>query len=118
MYTPSCGAAQLILTGVTNRLHFVDVIIVNDVIECGVELVEEVHHLVRGAGTRQLSEAHDITAISRRGLVAMGSNMSSVKANSPLSEVLLYIPEVDGGVCVALGLGCPTLAKIISHRFW
>lgn len=44
--------------------------------------------------------------------------MSSVKANSPLNEVLLYTPEVDGSVCEALGFSRPTLTKIISHRFW
>lgn len=51
----------LILTSIAYCLDFVDIIIVNDVIKCGVELVEEVHDLVRCAGTRQLSKADDIT---------------------------------------------------------
>lgn len=50
-----------ILTSITYRLHFVHIIIVNYVIKCGVELVEEVHDLVGSAGTRQLSKAHNIT---------------------------------------------------------
>ena len=49
-----------ILTSIAYRLHFVHVIIVDNVIEGGVELVEEVHDLVGSAGTRQLSEADNI----------------------------------------------------------
>lgn len=66
---------QLILTSITNCLNFVDIIVVNDVIECGVELVEEVHHLVRGAGTRQLREAHDVTVAGQIRLSTAGSDM-------------------------------------------
>lgn len=56
---------KLILTSVTNGLNFVDIIVVNNVIECGVELVEEVHHLVRGTGTRELREAHNVTVTGK-----------------------------------------------------
>lgn len=38
------------LTSISNSFHFVHVIAVNDVIKSGVELVEEVHYLVGGAG--------------------------------------------------------------------
>lgn len=55
------GFSIFILTSITYCLHFVDVIVVNDVIECGVELVEEVYNLVRSTGTRQLSEANNVT---------------------------------------------------------
>lgn len=55
-----------IRTSIADCLNFVDVIIVNDVIECGVELVEEVHDLVGGAGTRQLCKANDITAAEEK----------------------------------------------------
>lgn len=51
----------LILTCIAYCLHFVDIIVVNNVIKCGVELVEEVDHLVGSAGTRQQSKANDIT---------------------------------------------------------
>lgn len=50
-----------LLTSVTYCLHFVDVIVVNNVIEGGVELVKEVHDLVGSAGTRQLGKADNIT---------------------------------------------------------
>lgn len=49
------------LTSIADCLHFVDVIVVNDVIKCGVELVEEVYNLVRSTGTRDLSEANNVT---------------------------------------------------------
>lgn len=65
---------QLILTSVTDGLNFVHVIVVNDVIECGVELVEEVHHLVRGAGTRQLREAHDVAVAGKIQFITAGSD--------------------------------------------
>lgn len=52
----------MILTGVSDGLHLVHVMVVDDVIEGCVELVEEVHHLVRRAAAGQLSEAHDVTA--------------------------------------------------------
>ena len=48
-------------TGVTDGLHFVHVVVVDDVVEGGVELVEEVHHLVGRAGAGQLGEAYDVT---------------------------------------------------------
>lgn len=54
------GLSILSLTSIAYRLHFVDVVVVNDVIKRGVELVEEVHNLVRSAGARELSEAHDV----------------------------------------------------------
>lgn len=54
------GLSILSLTSIAYCLHFVDVVVVNDVIKRGVELVEEVHNLVRSAGARELSEAHDI----------------------------------------------------------
>lgn len=50
-----------LLTSIAYCLHFVDVVIVNNVIEGGVELVEEVHNLVGSAGARQLSKADNIT---------------------------------------------------------
>lgn len=50
------------LTGIPDSLHFVDVVIVDDVIEGGVELIEEVDHLMGSAGTRELSEAYNVTA--------------------------------------------------------
>lgn len=49
-----------LLTSIAYCLHFVDVVIVDNVIKGGVELVEEVHDLVGSAGTRQLSEADNI----------------------------------------------------------
>lgn len=52
----------LLLTSIAYCLHFVDVIVVNDVIKRGVELVEEVYNLVRSAGTGELGEANDVTA--------------------------------------------------------
>lgn len=55
------GLSILLLTSISYCLHFVDVIVVNDVIKCGVELVEEVYNLVRSTGTRELSEANDVT---------------------------------------------------------
>lgn len=75
---------QLILTSVTDGLHFVDVIVVNDVIECGVELVEEVHHLVRGAGTRELREAHDVAVTGKIELITAGSDMCQTVRETPV----------------------------------
>lgn len=49
------------LTGITNGFHLVDVIIINDVVECCVELVKEVNNLVRSAAAGQLGEADNIT---------------------------------------------------------
>lgn len=60
---------ELILTSVTNGLNFVDIIVVNNVIKCGVELVEEVDHLVRGASTRQLREAYNVTVRGKMQLI-------------------------------------------------
>lgn len=59
-FYPKTGLSILPLTSVAYRLHFVDVVVVNDVVKRGVELVEEVHNLVRSAGARELSEAHDV----------------------------------------------------------
>lgn len=52
-----------VLTSIAYCLHFVDVIVINDVVKCGVELVEEIYNLVRSTGTRQLSEANDVAVI-------------------------------------------------------
>lgn len=65
----------VILTSVTDGLYFVDIIVVNNVIECGVELVEEVHHLVRGAGTRQLREAYNVTVTGKIRIIITCSDM-------------------------------------------
>lgn len=48
------------LTGIADGLHLVDVVVVDDVIKGGVELVEEVHHLVGSAAAGQVCEAHDV----------------------------------------------------------
>lgn len=55
------GLSVLLLTSIAYCLHFVDVVVVNDVIKCGVELVEEVDNLVRSAGPGELGEANDVT---------------------------------------------------------
>lgn len=36
--------------------------VVNDVIKCGVEFIEEVHHLVRSAAAGEHGETYNITA--------------------------------------------------------
>lgn len=50
-----------VLTSISNGFHLVHIIVVDDVVKCSVEFVEEVHHLMGGAGAWQLSEAHNIT---------------------------------------------------------
>lgn len=50
------------LTGISDGFDLVDVIVVNDVVKCRVELVEEVNHLVWSAAAGQLGEAHDVAA--------------------------------------------------------
>lgn len=107
---------QLVLTSITNGLNFVHVIVVNNVIKRGVELVEEVHHLVRGAGARQLREAHDVTVTSNMQLITAGSR--ECKTELFEGEWLLYTPEVHSCVSKGLGLRDSTLTKVISHRFW
>lgn len=68
---------QLILTSVTDGLYLVDIIVVNNVVECGVELVEEVHHLMRGAGTRQLREAYNVTVTGKIQLILTCSDVQT-----------------------------------------
>lgn len=48
-------------TSIADGFHFIDIIVVDDLVEGGVEFVEEIHHLVRSAGAGQLRESHDIT---------------------------------------------------------
>lgn len=62
MFCLKIGFSVLELTSIAYCLHLVDVVVVNDVVKSGVELVEEVYDLVRGAGARQLSEANDVAA--------------------------------------------------------
>lgn len=63
----------IFLTCIAYCLHFVDVVIVNNVIKAGVELVEEVHDLVGSAGTRQLSEAHNVTVAGTNTVLVSSS---------------------------------------------
>lgn len=50
-----------ILTGVSDGFHLVDVVVVDDVVKRGVQLVEEVDYLVRSAAAGQLGETYDVT---------------------------------------------------------
>lgn len=54
------------LTGVPDCFHFIDVIVVDDVIKGSVEFIEEVDDLIRGAGAGQLCKTHDITEKEKR----------------------------------------------------
>lgn len=54
------------LTGISYSFHLIDVIIVYDVIKSCVELVEEVHHLVRCAGAGELGKANNVTGKKAR----------------------------------------------------
>lgn len=80
------------LTGVADGLHLVHVIVVNDVVKGCVELVEEVHHLVRRAAAGQLSEANDVAVVQpgqhqrnakRKQSMETGSHGSSDKLDPP-----------------------------------
>lgn len=53
-------------TGIAYSLHFVHVIIVNDVIKGGIKLVQELHNLMWSAGTRQLSKANNVTVTQEK----------------------------------------------------
>ena len=55
-----CVCVCVWLTGVPDGFHLVDVVVVDDVVKCGVELVEEVYDLVRSAAAGELREAHDV----------------------------------------------------------
>lgn len=48
-------------TGVSNGLHFIDIIIVDDFIKSCVEFIQEVDNLVWSAGAGQVCESHYIT---------------------------------------------------------
>lgn len=54
------------LTRISNGFHFVNIIVVDDVIESGVEFVEEIHDLVGRAGAGELSEAHYVTGHNKQ----------------------------------------------------
>lgn len=105
-----------VLTGIANCLHFVDIIVINDVIKCGVELVEEIYNLVRSTGTRQLSEANNVTVIEE--LHEVSPEFVHQKIQSKGLSKGLALPEVDGGVREALSLCCSALTKVIRHWFW
>lgn len=64
---------KLSLTGVSDGLHLVDVMVVDDVIEGGVELVEEIHHLVGSAAAGQLRETHNVTAQTHKYTIKGGT---------------------------------------------
>ena len=54
-----------VLTRVTNRLHLVDVITVDDVIEADVKFVEQSHHLEGRTAATQRRETHDVAEVNR-----------------------------------------------------
>lgn len=68
-----CGKGSMMsvtaLTSISYSFHFVHIIVVDDVIKCGVKLVEEIHNLVRSAGARELGEAHDITGQKKHKII-------------------------------------------------
>lgn len=71
-----------VLTSISNGFHLVHIIVVDDVVKCSVEFVEEVHHLMGGAGAWQLSEAHNITK---------DEQMRTDEQVSPLAKFIIYI---------------------------
>ena len=50
------------LTGISNGLHFVNIKVVYDGIEAGVEVVEQVHYLQWSTGSSNAGEPHYVTA--------------------------------------------------------
>ena len=51
------------LTGIADGLHFVHVKVVYNAVKASVEVVEQVHHLERGADTGNLGEANNVTEV-------------------------------------------------------
>ncbi len=40
---------DIIYTCIADGFHFINIVVVDDLVKCGVEFVEEVHHLIRSA---------------------------------------------------------------------
>ena len=63
--------------GISNGLHFVDVVLVDPVVEHLVEVVKEVNDLVGGADGTDVGEAHDVTEEDAGAVEDLGSGFLS-----------------------------------------
>ena len=63
--------------GISNGLHFVDVVLVDPVVEHLVEVVKEVNDLVGGADGTDVGEAHDVTEEDAGAVEDLGSGLLS-----------------------------------------
>lgn len=110
MYSMPCQVASKSLTSISNSFHLVDIIVVNDVIKCGVQIVEEVHDLVGSAATGQLGKANNIAANTEEP--------SKMEVETvAVSRILSGPPEENSGTDVALRLQWFSLPQVISYLF-